>query len=394
MTFILLIAVAYLMSVIAFANRVDSKKRKPARQYALSYPYRVDEIPVEQAAVAEGPSSPLRTIVKVMLLGIVAVLVLTAVNSLLLAFAPADTLQDAPITDLDTRTALTVTLVGIGAAIVCSVIILSTAARRALSSLLGPKAEFDSDASVHETAFVLAIAILAYTLMELMLAGGVAGLAENLEQQAIGAVDTLLNLGVMVVAAFLGVGLLVRRSLPSVMQRLSLRLPTGQDITWGIGTAFLCLVLVMVFSAVLSLIFSAETLEQQSAAAEQVARALSGSLTLIFLAAFSAAVGEEILFRGALQPVFGLIPTTIFFGLLHSQYAFTPGSAAILVVGLAFGILKQRQSTTAAIIAHFTYNFVLLGLLFIAVWAEEAGLVPDAVESMIYLTLPIIPLSA
>jgi membrane protease YdiL (CAAX protease family) len=107
-------------------------------------------------------------------------------------------------------------------------------------------------------------------------------------------------------------------------------------------------------------------------------------LWIAFLAAASAAIGEEILFRGALQPVFGIIPTTLFFALLHSQYALTPSTIVIILVGGAFGWLKEKQSTTAAIIAHFAYNFVLLGIAYVAVRLEEMGITPESLEGMLF----------
>jgi uncharacterized protein len=68
------------------------------------------------------------------------------------------------------------------------------------------------------------------------------------------------------------------------------------------------------------------------------------------------------LFRGALQPVFGLWITSIFFALLHTQYTLTPASLTIVVVALGLGWLRRRYSTAASIVAHFVYNFVLLAL--------------------------------
>ena len=149
---------------------------------------------------------------------------------------------------------------------------------------------------------------------------------------------------------------------------------------------------VVVFVGLLSLVVSPETLEAQGAASSQIAEALSQSLLIAFLAAASAAVGEELLFRGALQPIFGIIPTTLLFALLHSQYSFTTSSLAIIFVGGAFAYLKEKQSTTAAIIAHFAYNFFLLGLAYFAFQLEEMGITPESFESVIYMiriaTLP------
>ena len=105
-----------------------------------------------------------------------------------------------------------------------------------------------------------------------------------------------------------------------------------------------------------------QTFSEQTRAAQQLTNQLV-SVPLILLVAGGAAIGEEIFMRGALQPVLGIWLTSAFFALLHSQYLFTPTTLFIFALGVVFGQIRQRISTTAAITAHFTYNtapFVLL----------------------------------
>jgi membrane protease YdiL (CAAX protease family) len=106
---------------------------------------------------------------------------------------------------------------------------------------------------------------------------------------------------------------------------------------------------------------SPEQFAEQTSAANRISQQFD-TLPLAFALSASAAIGEEILFRGALQPIFGWIPTSIFFALLHIQYTLTPAALIIFVVSLGLGWVRIRQSTTAAIIAHFLYNFVPLVL--------------------------------
>lgn len=384
------VVLVYLVGLVLLANQLDGRRFVQQRQLVLAYPYRY-----ESTDTAQFSQQPARKggggVLLLMQAGLLMVLLLSAGGALSSALSPELAAESSIQVDLDT--ALTVSAVGLIAAGLCAAVMFSHPVREWLAARLGGGATFNPDSYVHRTALVLAVAGLAYTTMELLIAGGVAGLAENLEAQSPGAADAVVNLALMVVLAFLGVGLVVRRTWTQATERLALRIPTFDDVLWGVGTAFACLVLIFVFSATLTFIFSPEALQEQGAASDQIARALGNSLFIVFLAAFSAAVGEEILFRGALQPVFGLIPTTLFFALLHSQYAFTPGSAAILVVGGAFGVLKQRQSTTAAIIAHFTYNFVLLGLAYVYIRLEEAGLLPEATEGALLLVSTILPIS-
>jgi hypothetical protein len=76
------------------------------------------------------------------------------------------------------------------------------------------------------------------------------------------------------------------------------------------------------------------------------------------LAALSA-VGEELLFRGAMQPTLGLILTTVLFGLAHvpPRVRYLPWTIAAAVLGLAFGVLAQHGGSLAGpIVAHFVVN--------------------------------------
>ena len=71
-----------------------------------------------------------------------------------------------------------------------------------------------------------------------------------------------------------------------------------------------------------------------------------------------AGTGEEILFRGAMQPVFGLYFTSLLFILTHAHYGLSPAMLILFAVSVGFGVVRQRYSTTAAIICHTTYNFL------------------------------------
>ncbi len=95
------------------------------------------------------------------------------------------------------------------------------------------------------------------------------------------------------------------------------------------------------------------------------------SLPEWFLLAASAGIGEETLFRGALQPVLGLGFTSVLFAIVHVQYGFTPVTIAVLIIGLALGILRNRTNTTTAILVHFGYNFTLGLLSLLATFVEQ-----------------------
>ena len=78
----------------------------------------------------------------------------------------------------------------------------------------------------------------------------------------------------------------------------------------------------------------------------------------LLLAALSA-LGEEMLFRGAMQPSLGLWVTTAIFALLHfpQQLRFWPWTLSAGLLGLAFGWLALRSGHLGGpILAHFVIN--------------------------------------
>src|SRR6267142_3505190 len=73
-----------------------------------------------------------------------------------------------------------------------------------------------------------------------------------------------------------------------------------------------------------------------------------------------AGIGEEVLFRGALQPRAGLVATALLFAMIHIQFGVTPILAWVFIAGLAFGALRIYFNTTTAILAHALTGFLAL----------------------------------
>ena len=101
---------------------------------------------------------------------------------------------------------------------------------------------------------------------------------------------------------------------------------------------------------------------------ETYARDIQDSLEVItssspsYLAApligLSAGIGEELLFRGALQPRYGIVLSSVLFALLHSQYGFSFITLSTFLLGCTFGLLAKRYGVIHAIIAHTIYNML------------------------------------
>ena len=70
-----------------------------------------------------------------------------------------------------------------------------------------------------------------------------------------------------------------------------------------------------------------------------------------------AGLGEETLFRGAVQPTLGILPTSILFASMHVQYGPSLLLGYIFVLSIGLGYLRRRFNTTASFLAHAAYNF-------------------------------------
>lgn len=78
-----------------------------------------------------------------------------------------------------------------------------------------------------------------------------------------------------------------------------------------------------------------------------------------------AGVGEELLFRGAIQPLLGIWVTSVIFVAIHGYFKFkSPGHLlfGVMMFGLSMGLgyLFEYAGLMAAMCAHATYDIVML----------------------------------
>lgn len=273
-----------------------------------------------------------------------------------------DQMTNTPMPEIDFTTALVVTISTSVALFISVSVIMSQKMRDRIQQLVGSNTLYNPGSAIHTTAIVLMLALLSGTMVLFLISGGMEGLAQSIEVTGINIVESIFTMVLWLAAAFLGVGYLVRRDLTMTLIRLGLRMPTSRDISVGIGAGVVLWIVSVVFSIAWQLLSDPTVFNQQTQAAEQFSQAIN-SLPLVLLVSITAAFGEEIFIRGALQPIFGLWLTSLSFALLHSQYLFAPSMILIFGIAVGLGLIRRRLSTTASIIAHFVYNFVPLTLL-------------------------------
>lgn len=102
---------------------------------------------------------------------------------------------------------------------------------------------------------------------------------------------------------------------------------------------------------------------------ESILKTMSSGVTnpaVALILGFSAGIGEEILFRGAIQPRLGIGFTALLFAVAHSQYGFTFATIGILIIGVVLGYQRKYLNTTSCIITHGAYNTVVFLLSYFA----------------------------
>lgn len=82
-----------------------------------------------------------------------------------------------------------------------------------------------------------------------------------------------------------------------------------------------------------------------------------GSAVLFaLLLGIGAGLGEETLFRGALQPALGIFPASLLFASMHIQYGPSVLLVYIFLLAIGLGLLRRYINTTASFLAHASFN--------------------------------------
>jgi hypothetical protein len=212
----------------------------------------------------------------------------------------------------------------------------------------------DPDSPVHVTALTFILYLGSTSLVVLLSAGE--ALRVGLEMVRIDSTYVVGSQVVFLLFALAGVGLGTRRDVRQTLARLGLRRPAMRDLA----------IAAIMVAAFLTLDYAASLLWHRLwPASYQAVTDVSEQLFVRFaspygalLLGLSAGIGEETLFRGALQPRFGIPLTALIFTVGHVQYALSPAMVEVLIIGLALGWLRERSNTTTCVAVHAAYNFL------------------------------------
>ncbi len=202
--------------------------------------------------------------------------------------------------------------------------------------------ELNPESTLHTIAVQLALWAIGGNLGSILLTRTVS--AETLA----GRIDSLSLIAIweqgaiFVFIALLGVGLGLRRSWGETRERLGL----------GGLSAIQLLILPAIIIGLVLLQFGISALWLF----DESTMSIAGAITI----GFAAGIGEEVLMRGAVQPRFGIVFTTLLFTVLHTQYELSFATLIVLILSVVLGLVRRYFNTTACILVHAGYNSLLV----------------------------------
>ncbi len=166
----------------------------------------------------------------------------------------------------------------------------------------------------------------------------------------------------LVLLSLCGVGIYVTRPYKDVFSRLGWVKPTKTQVGIGILLivgSFAYDALWSVFTHHLSGQDLAIKLSYYNSGTFTAGGAMLPSAILAIATAICAGIGEETLIRGALQPVFGIVPAAVLHGMLHGQFAHAPiFIVQVAIWSIMMGLVKRWTNTTTTIIGHAGFNLI------------------------------------
>jgi membrane protease YdiL (CAAX protease family) len=174
---------------------------------------------------------------------------------------------------------------------------------------------------------------------------------------SVGLLELLVQAAFFLAIAYIAVGLPYWRDLRAATERLGIVAPDVRTI----GIAVVATFAAFLVAALVGLIqqqIDPELSESLNEIVDQITEQVQDPIGALVLGA-SAGIGEEAIFRGALQPRFGILIPSLLFAMLHGpQYGFNVALLGLLGVSIILGLERKYVNTTAAMITHALFNAV------------------------------------
>jgi membrane protease YdiL (CAAX protease family) len=214
----------------------------------------------------------------------------------------------------------------------------------------------DPDSSIDMTGLCVV-----FGLLGLFVGNSLAPMAGTPPDEAlipsVGLLELLVQAAFFLAVAYIAVGLPYWRDLRAATERLGIVAPDARTI----GIAVAATIAAFVVAGLVGLVqqqFDPELSDSLNEIVDQMTAQVQNPIGALVLGA-SAGIGEEAIFRGALQPRFGIIIPSLLFAMLHGpQYGFNVALLGLLGVSIILGLERKYVNTTAAMITHALFNAV------------------------------------
>ncbi|MGK7909873.1 MAG: CPBP family intramembrane glutamic endopeptidase [Synechococcus sp.] len=163
--------------------------------------------------------------------------------------------------------------------------------------------------------------------------------------------------------AAIAVGYGLKRNFRETLDRLGLHKPTGRQIGLGLGFGAALVLLATLVSPGIEWVWQLLGWPQTDEGAFRELAEFFFSPVGALVIGVTAGLGEELAFRGVLQPRLGLWLSNLFFTSIHAFQYNWDTLILIFIVGAVCGIVRQRINTTTCAIVHGAYNFLLIALV-------------------------------
>lgn len=215
---------------------------------------------------------------------------------------------------------------------------------------------FDPDSAIDMTGLCVVLGALGW-----FTANSLAPMASNppdvSEIPSVSVAELVVQAAAFLALAYIAVGFPYWRDLLQATERLGIVMPDLRTIGMGVaGTigAFL----VAGLASYISQQINPDLGESLNEIVDTMTAQVQNPIGAVILGA-SAGIGEEAVFRGALQPRFGMVLPSLLFTMLHGpQYGFNVALLGLFGVSMILALLRRNANTTAAMIAHALYNAV------------------------------------
>jgi uncharacterized protein len=158
--------------------------------------------------------------------------------------------------------------------------------------------------------------------------------------------------------AYTLVGWTITRNFRQATARLGLVRPNLRILGAAVGFVFVAFV-VSALAGLATQVFQGDLADEISEANEDITSGFQ-SIPAAILFGLASGTGEELLFRGAIQPKFGLVTSSVVFALLHTQNQLSFVLVGIFALGIVLGLERKYLGTTASVATHAMFNMLVV----------------------------------